>query len=325
MSGAMGKGEPREAAGKPDGPPIQLVDEGNKVPFSKGLLATALTSTGLPPQRAYTVALDVEWQLLQADEREIGVNELRRLVEAVLAGSGEHRYLQRYRIWNRMAAEDRPVIVLIGGATGVGKSTIAAQVAERLGIVRIIPTDSIREAMRAFFSATLMPSIHYSSYEAGMAVRMPVGPGLDAGVLGFMEQVEMVAVGVRAIIDRAIKERTSLVVEGVHMVPGMLAPEAAEERMSDVLLLPLVVSVSDPELHRSHFLVREQQTSGRRVLARYLRGFADIRKIQDFILDRAATEGTLVVDNVSIDDAVGTVVDALYGVIEHAEVQAGER
>ena len=62
--------------------------------------------------------------------------------------------------------------------------------------------------------------------------------------------------------------------------------------MSDALLLPLVVAVSDPELHRSHFLVREQQTSGRRVLARYLRGFEEIRKIQGFILERAATEGT---------------------------------
>ena len=325
MSGPVGAGESREATGKPGGPPIQLVSEGHKVPFSKGLLATALTSTGLSPQRAYAVALDVEWQLLEAAEREIRVEDLRRLVETVLADSGEHRYLQRYRIWNRMAAEDRPVIVLIGGATGVGKSTIATQVAERLGIVRIISTDSIREAMRAFFSETLMPSIHYSSYEASMAVRIPVGPGFDAGLLGFMEQVEMVAVGVLAIIDRAIKERTSMVVEGVHMVPGMLAPRASEERMSDVLLLPLVVSVPDPALHRSHFLVREQQTSGRRVLARYLRGFDDIRKIQGFILERATTEGTLVVDNVSIDDTVGTVVDALYGVIEQTEVQAGER
>ncbi len=320
----MWDGEPWEATGKPEGPPIQLVSEGHKVPFSKGLLATALTSTGLSPQRAYAVALDVEWQLLQAAEREVRPEDLRRLVERVLADSGEHRYLQRYRTWNRMAAEDRPVIVLIGGATGVGKSTLAAQVADRLGIVRIIPTDSIREAMRAFFSETLMPSIHYSSYEAGMAVRMPVGPGFAAGLLGFMEQVEMVTGGVLAIIDRAIKERTSLVVEGVHMVPGMLVPGAAEERMSDVLLLPLVVSVSDPALHKSHFLVREQQTSGKRVLARYLQGFADIRKIQEFILERAATEGTLVVDNVNIDDAVGTVVDALYGVIEQTEVQAGE-
>jgi 2-phosphoglycerate kinase len=301
------------------------VNEGNKVPFSKGLLATSLTSTGLAPQRAYEVALDVEWKLLQAARREVDVDELRGLVEMALADGGEQRYLQRYRIWNRMAAEDRPVIVLIGGATGVGKSTIAAHVAERLGIVRIVPTDSIREAMRAFFSETLMPSIHYSSYEAGRAVRIPVGPGLDAGVLGFMEQVEMVSVGMRAIIDRAIKERTSLVVEGVHMVPGMMGPGKAEVRKTDVLFLPLVVSVQDEQLHRSHFLVREQQTSGRRVLARYLQGFGQIRKVQDFILERAATEGTLVVENISIDDAVGTVVDALYGIIERTEVQAGER
>jgi 2-phosphoglycerate kinase len=320
----VGSGDSREAAAKPEGPPIQLVREGHRVPFSKGLLATALTSTGLPPQRAYSVALDVEWQLLQADEREIGVDALHRLVEKVLADSGERTYLQRYRTWNRMAAEDRPVIVLIGGATGVGKSTIAAQVAQRLGIVRIISTDAIRQAMRAFFSETLMPSVHYSSYEAGMAVRIPVGSGLDAGLLGFMEQVEMVSVGVGAIIDRAMKERTSLVVEGVHMVPGMLSPSAAAEHVPDVLLLPLVVSVSDPDLHRSHFMVREQETSGRRVLARYLQGFTEIRKIQGFILERAATEGTLVVDNVNIDDTVGMVVDALYGVIEQTEVRAGE-
>jgi 2-phosphoglycerate kinase len=318
----VNEGDSREAAGKPEGPPIQLVNEGHKVPFSKGLLATALTSTGLPPQRAYEVALVVEWKLQQAGQREVGVDQLRGLVEAVLADGGEERYLQRYRIWNRMAAEDRPVIVLIGGATGVGKSTIAAQVAERLGIVRIVPTDSIREAMRAFFSPTLMPSIHYSSYEAGMAVRMPLGPGLDPGVVGFMEQVEMVSVGVRAIIDRAIKERTSLLVEGVHMVPGMLGRSEAEDAQSDVTLLPLVVSVSDETLHRNHFLVREQRTSGKRALARYLQGFVEIRKIQDFIVARAEAEGTLVVDNISIDDAVGTVVDALYGIIEQTEVRA---
>jgi 2-phosphoglycerate kinase len=321
----MADGDLREGAGKPEGPPIQLVNDGHRVPFSKGLLATALTSTGLPPQRAYAVALDVEWQLLQADEHEISVDELRLRVEKVLGDSGEQMYLQRYRIWNRMAAEDRPVIVLIGGATGVGKSTIAAQVAQRLGIVRIISTDAIRQTMRAFFSENLMPSVHHSSYEAGMAVRMPVGPDVDSGLLGFMEQVEMVNVGVRAIIDRAITERTSLVVEGVHMVPGMLGltrPPGAGGQ--DELLLPLVVSVKDKELHRSHFLVREQQTSGSRALARYLAGFEEIRKIQDFLLERAATEGTLVVDNVNIDETVGTVVDALYRVIEHTEVQTCE-
>ncbi len=319
----MAEGDPSGSTAKPEGPPIQLVSDGHRIPFSKGLLATALTSTGLPPQRAYEVALDVEWRLLRGDEREIGVEELRSLVETVLADSGEQVYLRRYRAWNEMAAADRPVIVLIGGATGVGKSTIAAHVAQRLGIVRIISTDAIRQAMRAFFSETLMPSLHYSSYEAGTAVRIPVGPNVDAGLLGFMEQVEMVSVGVRAIIDRAIKEGTSLVVEGVHMVPGIMGLGSAAEDASNALLLPLVVSVRDGELHKSHFLVREQETSGRRVLARYLQGFGEIRKIQEFILERAGTEGTLVVDNENIDDTVGLIVDALYDVIEQIEVRAG--
>jgi len=298
---------------------IHLVSEGHRVPFSKGLLATALTSTGLPPERSYVVALEVESRLAESGDTEVGVEQLRRMVESVLAARGEDRYLQRYRLWNKVAAEDKPVVILIGGATGVGKSTIAARLANRLGIVRIISTDSIREAMRAFFSKSLMPAIHFSSYEAAQAVRIPVGGELDHHMLGFMEQVEMVNVGVLAIIDRAVQEHNSLVVEGVHMVPGMLASMGAKERASDVFVLPLVVSVRDEELHRSHFLVREQETAGKRAVARYLKSFPEIRRIQDFILEQADREGTLVVDNVNIDDTVGMVVDALYDVIEERE------
>ena len=319
----MGSGEDRQDTGtrlsRPENFPIQLVREGHKVPFSKGLLATTLTATGLPPERAFGVAMDVEWQLLQGLDREVSVERLRQMVELVLAESEGQRYLQRYRAWNRLAREDMPVIVLIGGATGVGKSTIAAQVAERLGVVRIISTDAIRQVMRAFFSESLMPAIHYSSYDADKAVRIPLRVGIDSNLIGFMEQVEMVNVGVLAVLDRAIEERTSLVVEGVHIVPGMLASIGARERSGEALLLPLVVAVTDSHLHRSHFLVREQETSGRRVFARYLKGFEEIRKIQEFILERAGAEGTLVVDNVSIDDTVGTVVDALYGLIEQTE------
>jgi 2-phosphoglycerate kinase len=319
MTGLGEAKRPRTTAALPDGLPIQLVSEGHKVPFSKGLLATTLTATGLPPERAFKVAMDVERELVLGRDREIDVDHLRETVEVVLAKSEGERYLRRYRQWNRLAREDKPVIVLIGGATGVGKSTIAAKVADRLGVVRIIPTDSIREVMRAFFSQSLMPAIHYSSYEAGKGVRIPLGADYDSDVIGFLEQVDMVNVGVLAILERAIKERISLVIEGVHMVPGMLASTRAKERASEVLLLSMVVAVTDADLHRSHFLVREQETSGRRAIERYLEDFEEIRKIQGLILERAQAEGTLVVDNVNIDNTVGIVVDALYQVIEESE------
>ncbi len=302
-----------------EGPFIHLVREGHRVPFSKGLLATTLTATGLPPERAYRVAMDVERQLMRRLQREVPVDHLREMVELVLASGEEERYLRRYRIWNQLARQDRPVIVVIGGATGVGKSTIAAQVADRLGVVRVISTDSVREVMRAFFSESLMPAIHYSSYEAGKGVRIPLGPRVDNHVVGFMEQVDVVNVGVLAIVERAIEERTSLIVEGVHMVPGMLAWSGARDRVREAVLLQMVVAVSDAALHRSHFMVREQETAGRRAIARYLKGFEEIREIQNFILERARADGTLVVDNVSIDDTVGLVVDALYDVIERSD------
>ena len=149
-----------------------------------------------------------------------------------------------------------------------------------------------------------------------------MGSDLDPDLVGFMEQVDMVNVGLLAVLDRAIEERISLVVEGVHVVPGMLAAKGAQERMDEIQLLSMVVAVGDAKLHRSHFLVREQETSGRRAIARYLRQFEEIRNVQGFILERADAEGTLVVDNVNIDDTVGMVVDALYDVIEQGEEAA---
>ena len=42
--------------------------------------------------------------------------------------------------------------LLVGGATGTGKSTVATEAAHRLGITRVTSTDFIRQTMRAFFS-----------------------------------------------------------------------------------------------------------------------------------------------------------------------------
>src|SRR6185369_9824531 len=65
-----------------------------------------------------------------------------------------------------MARElDLPIVLLIGGATGTGKSTVATEVAYRLGITRVSSTDFVRQTMRAFLSPQFMPSIHRSSFD----------------------------------------------------------------------------------------------------------------------------------------------------------------
>ena len=61
--------------------------------------------------------------------------------------------MRRLRRLHALRQLDVPIILLVGGATGTGKSTIATEAAHRLGITRVTSTDFIRQTMRAFFSA----------------------------------------------------------------------------------------------------------------------------------------------------------------------------
>src|SRR5688500_9694937 len=122
-----------------------VVSDRAGLPFSKGLMASSLMATGLVPFRAYEVAERIEERLLTAERYEITREELTDLAAATIQEMVGQRYAETYRNWQTIEELDLPFIILLGGSTGVGKSTIATQLAARLGITRIISTDAIRE------------------------------------------------------------------------------------------------------------------------------------------------------------------------------------
>src|SRR4029079_1456659 len=160
----------------------------------------------------------------------IGRDELDALTVEVLAESVGERHARNFLRWQDITRLDRPLVVLIGGATGVGKSTIATQLAARLGVVRVVASDAVREVMRAMFSPELMPTIYTPSFEATAALREPPPRPADPIIVGFREQTAAVSVGVHALIERAAVEGTSLVVEGAHIVPGVFDFETYRDR-----------------------------------------------------------------------------------------------
>jgi 2-phosphoglycerate kinase len=172
------------------------------LPYSKGLMASRIMATGLAPARAFHVAEVVEARL-RALADAISATELTDLVLEVLEREVGERYAQSFAKWQLLAKLDRPLVVLLGGATGVGKSTVATMLANRLGITRVIPTDAIREVMRSMFSKEIMPTIHTSSFDAARLVRHPLPRSADPVLIGFGEQASAVAVGVEALISRA--------------------------------------------------------------------------------------------------------------------------
>ena len=199
-------------------------------------------------------------------------------------------------------------MVLIGGAPGTGKSTIATQVAHRLGITRIVSTDAVRQVMRAVIARELVPHVHTSSFDAASTVP-PDALGSAVAirtVVGFVQQAETVRVGVRGIVDRAVAERFPLVLEGVHLVPG-------------TELVPLDAPRDRGRGHARRATTRRStsRTSTRAPRTPATPGpwsatwqaFEEIRKIQSHLLEAAARNGVPVVEARHMDTAVRQILD----------------
>ncbi len=253
------------------------------LPYSKGLRAAELMVTGLSPYRAYQIAEEVEERLRAKGVASVTRDELNDLTEEVLVDIAGERYARNFLRWQEVRKLDVPIVVLIGGATGVGKSTLATQLAVRLNIVRVVATDAIREVMRAMLSEQMMPSLYRSSFDAGSALREPPGRSQDKVVVGFREQTAAVAVGIEALMERAAVEGTSAILEGAHVVPGFFDAARYQDR---ILAVPVVITVEDEDMHRGHFVARSTDASDR-PFERYLEGFADIRRVQKYIKSQA--------------------------------------
>jgi 2-phosphoglycerate kinase len=282
----------RSGVGQP--PETIVVRKGHGLPYSKGLMAQALSATALSQERSFELARLIERRLAERGDAEIDVAALHALAEEVLLEEEGRLAAERYRGWRRLDRLDRPVVVLLGGTTGVGKSTLATMLAARLGVNRVIATDVIRQVLRAFFTVEAMPTVHSSAFEAG-------------GVAGYRDQAERVGTAIAAIVERAADEAKPVVVEGVHVVPGGVHPRVRER----CVLVEALVVVDDPDLHRGHFLLRP----GARPAERYLASFDDIRRLQDHLWARAESEGVPVVDNENVDRSLAQLMQLVLDAV----------
>jgi 2-phosphoglycerate kinase len=298
-------------------PQIAIIDREPGLPYSKGLMASNVMVTGLSPFRAYQIADAIEDRLLETGRTTVTSDELAEVTVDVIRDLAGERFASNYRRWREVEGLDVPLVILIGGATGVGKSTIATQLAARLGIVRVVATDAIREVMRSMLSQQLMPSLHTSTFTADRWLEDVPTRAQDALLIGFWRQTTAVAVGINALIERAALEGTSIVIEGAHVVPGFIDLESHSDR---ILAVPFILGVDDEDRHLMHFAAREDAI-GARPARRYQTGFANIRRLQRYVTKQALSHGVPVVPNVSFDQAIAAVIDL---VMERATARALE-
>jgi 2-phosphoglycerate kinase len=283
------------------------------LPYSRGLMARSLMAAGVSGYRAYALATRVHDELRERRRGQIEIERLEELAVEVLGEEEGRESIQRLRRYQALRELDLPIMVFIGGATGTGKSTVATELAYRFGITRVTSTDFVRQTMRAFFSRAFMPSIHQSSFEAGDAFPDADDP-LD---FGFLQQARNVLVGVRASSERALEEGWSLVLEGVHLVPGMVELPRPDLAVS----VFVVLAIEDEEEHVRHFRFRDEDSESRPE-SRYLERFEDIRRLQELIVARAHRVGVPVIENENADHAARTVADLVLDAAERSRTVA---
>ncbi|MGB3635916.1 MAG: 2-phosphoglycerate kinase [Rubrobacteraceae bacterium] len=299
---------------------ITIVKEGRETPFSRGILAQTLTQSGAKMELAYQISSEVRSELLAEERLVVEEEEVMARVRAKLQIT-DAMIVSRLDKWRVLRESTEPVVVLIGGATGVGTSTLAADVARRLNIQSVIGTDAIREVLRRAISPDLLPILHKSSYQIeSKDIRVPVEE--DERVLyGYRTQASQVSVGVEAIVERGLKEGTNLVIEGVHLAPEILLHRYQEHPN----VCSLVVYLSDEEMHRDRFQIRALGTSMRRPAAEYIAHFKEIRQIHDYIVESALRVGVQTVENLAIEDTSDSAVEIVASRVSGIAARARAR
>lgn len=179
-----------------------------------------------------------------------------------------------------------PIIIGISGPTGCGKSTVATELGHRLGIVRILSTDMVREVMRATLSREVAPVLHKSSFEL-------------ATVDEFYEQARLVSVGIQGVVDRARREKLSMIIEGVHLIPS-------DWKLDHHFML----TIAQRERHMDYLETRSEETKGARPVERYLDHFDRIRKIQQRLIMDVPTE-MRIIDNSDMQETVNRIAERI--------------
>lgn len=281
-------------------------------PFSKGVLSRSLTRAEVGITRSYEIAIKIESILEEKNITEITTDELVGYIIAELEEE-DPEIAEKYVAWRKIRKGKDPLIILIAGSSGIGTSSIAFEIANRLGIKNIIGTDMVREVMRKIISPELSPVIHESSYTAQNVLRIPPPLDYDPTISGYKSHVETINVGVEAIIERSIKEGISIVMEGVHLVPGFIRQDLMDR--DNVVMFTL--SLEDEEMHKGRLFSRCSGAGSERPLKRYLDNFDSIRKIQDYIIQQSRIYNVPIIENI-------VVIDTVYSMIKYISKKYGE-
>ena len=197
----------------------------------------------------------------------------------------------------------KPYVILIGSASGIGKSTIAAELAKKLNIKHLIESDFIRAVVRGIIGKEYAPALHSSSYDAYKNIRNKSRySSYDELVsAGFDDHASYVIPALEKIIQRAITDYDDIIIEGVHLVPGLINIE----QFKDYADIYFFILSSDEESHQERFVKRAIQIHRG---GKQLDFFKENRIIHDHLLNQAKSNNVQVINSETVEKTLDQIL-----------------
>lgn len=184
-------------------------------------------------------------------------------------------------------------LLVITGASGVGKSTLSARIAASLEFDKVVATDTIRETLRTQISQNEDPALHRSSFQ----------PGESNAIEDWKNTTTPLNSAIEAIVQREMKRGGDLLMEGVHFVPNFAIID--EWRAYGGEACGVVLAVEDAEEH-VRMIAGRRKHNGRSV-RHYLDHIDRIREIQFEMVRLAENSGWVVIDVTKSNDPIGEI------------------
>jgi 2-phosphoglycerate kinase len=205
---------------------------------------------------------------------------------------------QLCRLYGKTPSRRNAFFVLIGGGAGTGKSTLAWQLATRLGVRNVVSTDMVREVLRQQPSAP--PVVSAETWEAWKEVKGVRAKDLFRGIA---TQSAFVLSAMDQMIGWCLDKGMPTIIEGIHIVPG----EWLEQITKRGRVLAFFVDASDKQLEEN-FHARCRSTHMRGSQERLVRS-GDRLELHKEIIRRAAQAGFPVLRTDSWEELVRAAMD----------------
>ena len=93
---------------------VVISDKKGGLPFSKGILASSISVTGLDILTAYKIAVEIQEYFLKNKIYSLSLGELRTIAFRFIKDRISLEYAEKYLLWQSVGKLEKPIIILIG-------------------------------------------------------------------------------------------------------------------------------------------------------------------------------------------------------------------